>query len=215
MTLTLETKPREAGKDLDTLRKDGFIPAVYYGKKQEATPVALSQKDFLKVFEEAGESTVVTLKGEKDLDALIHDVSYHPVSGDVRHVDFYVFEEGQTVSIQVPLEFVGESEAVKQGAVLNKVLHEVEVEASPRDLPSSIEIDISVLVDINSQISVGSITLAEGVTMVTPVEEVIAVVNEAKEEVEEVPVEVEGEEGAAEEGDAAGEGEETTEEAGE
>ena len=186
--LKLITEKREGGKTVE----DAKIPAVFYGPKAESTPIWVNEIELLKVWKAAGESTVVTLSYEGvDHDTLIHDVDREPVRGKVRHVDFYVLEKGKKVEIAIPLEFVGVSEAVKTlGGSLVKVLHEVEIEAMPKDLPHDLEVDISALVDFESKILASDIKLPSGVTLKTDAEEVIALVAEAKEEVEEVPAEL-------------------------
>ncbi|MEI6042266.1 MAG: 50S ribosomal protein L25 [bacterium] len=186
--LKLITEKREGGKTVS----DAKIAAVFYGPKAESTPIWVNEVELLKVWKAAGESTVVTLSYEGvDHDTLIHDVDREPVRGKIRHVDFYVLEKGKKVEIAIPLEFVGVSEAVKTlGGNLVKVLHEIEIEAMPKDLPHDIEVDISSLVDFDSQIHAGDIKLPAGVTLITDADEVIALVAEAKEEVEETATEI-------------------------
>ncbi len=184
--ITLNAKKREK-KDNEKLKKDGFIPAVFYGKKEESTMISVPLNDFLKVWKEAGESSVITLEGEAGKkDALIKDVDFDPVTNIPRHADFYVFEEGHKLEVSVPLEFVGVSPAVKElGGILVKVLHELQIEAMPKDLPHEIEVDISRIVDFDSQIIAQDIKLPEGVSLVEDPEEVVALFSEAKEEEEE------------------------------
>lgn len=186
--LKLIIEKREGGKTV----ADAKIPAVFYGPKAESTPIWVNESEFTRVWKEAGESTVVTLSLDgEDHDTLIHDVDREPVKGLIRHVDFYVLEKGKKVEISIPLEFIGVSEAVKTlGGNLVKVLHEIEIEAMPKDLPHAIEVDISALVDFDSQIHAGDIKLPSGVTLKTDAEEVVALVAEAKEESEEAPAEI-------------------------
>ena len=137
MTTTLTVKVRTAlGKSSKKLGVSGMLPAIFYGPKEEATAIEVSMREFEKVLKEAGESTVVVLQGiGADKEALIHSVDTDPVSGVIRHADFYILEKGKKVEVHVPIEFTGESPAVKQGANLVKVLHEIEVEALPANLP--------------------------------------------------------------------------------
>src|SRR5581483_2294979 len=145
MELTVEK--RDKNLNLNTLRKAGKLPAVVYGRSEESTPIAVDRKIFEKLYKDAGESTVITLKGlGGDKDALIHEVSVHPVSGEAIHADFYAIQKGQTVTVAVPLEFEGVSPAVKDlGGTLVKVMHELEIECEPKDLPQHIMVDISSL----------------------------------------------------------------------
>ncbi len=173
----------------DALKKKGMIPAVFYGKKQQSTPISLMLSDFLKVWKKAGESSVVTLNMGKDkFDCLIYEVDLDPIKDIPRHADFYVFEEGQKLKIKVPIEFIGVAPAVKDlGGVLVKVMHDMEIEASPKDLPQKIEVDISSLANIDSQILIGSLTLPKGVSLASnKKDEVVASVYMPKEEVVEL-----------------------------
>ena len=188
--LELEVEARKAGKR-GILKEAGKIPAVFYGRKEQSTPVAVSLKDFKKVFKEAGESTVVSLKGVgEEKEALIHDVDFEPITGEPRHADFYVIEKGRKVQVKVPLNFIGVSPAVKEmGGTLVKVLHEIEIEAMPKDLPHEIEVDISALLNFESKIDVQDIKLPSGVEILTKPDEVVALVSEIKEEELEKPPE--------------------------
>ena len=163
------------------------MPAVFYGKKEKSTPVIISKAEFKKVWREAGESSVIDLVGKNiEAEALIYDVDLDPVTDEPRHADFYVFEKGKKIEISVPLEFIGVAPAVKDmGGTLVKVMHEIEIEALPKDLPHNISVDISSLVNFDSQILAKDVKLPQGVALVTKSEEVIASVYETKEEVEE------------------------------
>jgi large subunit ribosomal protein L25 len=183
--LKLSLEKRDGGAQ--EARSKGFIPGVFYGPKAEATSVSILEAEFMKVWRKAGESSVITLTGiGEDHDALIHDVSTDAVTDKVIHVDFYVIEKGKKVEVSVPLEFVGEAPAVKTlGGSLIKVMHELEIEAMPKDLPHAIEVDISALVDFESQIKVADIKLPSGVIAKADAEEVVALAQPAKEETEE------------------------------
>ena len=182
---TLKVEKRDSKESLNELRASGKIPAVFYGPKDPATSIKLSLSDFKKAWREAGESTVIALEGEGiDAEVLIHSVDFHPVTDVPVHTDFYAIEKGKKLEVDVPIEFIGISPAVKDmGAVLVKVLHEVEIEALPKDLPHKLVVDISSLVNFDSVLTAGDIKLPEGVTLNIKLEEVIASVYEPQEEV--------------------------------
>ncbi len=187
--LNLQVAKRESNETVAGIRNRGAIPAVVYGPKQPSTPITVGEKDFRRVFKQAGETTVVTIDGlDGSIDALIHEIDVHPVTGAFRHADFYALEKGKKVQINIPLEFTGESEAVKTlGGTLVKVLREIEIEALPKDLPHVITVDISPLATLDSQISADQLALPTGVTLISKPEEVVAAITVAKEEpVEEV-----------------------------
>lgn len=184
-------KREKTGKTTRALMREGSLAAVVYGPKQAATPITLSRKEFDKVFREAGESSVIELTGlGETLQVLVHDIDHDPVKSVPRHVDFYAIERGAKVEVAVPLTFIGESPAVKAGANLVKVLHELEIEAAPADLPRDIEVDISVLAAIGDQIHVSDLKIPKGVTVKVDSEEVVALIQEVEEEVVEAPAAV-------------------------
>ena len=186
--ITLQVEKRDLKSPLGELRKSGKIPAVFYGKKEASTPIQLSQAVFEKTLKEAGESTILHLEGNNiDVDVLIHEVDLDPVTDKPRHADFYAIEKGKKLEISIPLEFIGVAPAVKElGGILVKVMHEVEIEALPKDLPHNITVDISSLKTFDDVIAASDIKLPEGVTLKVKPEEVIASVYEPKEEVAEV-----------------------------
>lgn len=182
--LKLTIKERDIKDNVASFREKGLLPCVYYGPKEKSTAVVASHAEFIKILRQAGESTVIVLEnGEKEVEVLIHEVSYDPVRGDIIHVDFYVPEKGKTVEVEVPIEFVGVAGAVKDmGGTLVKVLHGLEVEALPKDLPKNVTVDISVLKDLESQILAKDIKLPAGVALITDPEEVVASISVSEEE---------------------------------
>ena len=182
MELTIEK--RDITTNPNTLRRAGKVPAVIYGRSQESTPITLDRKIFEKLFREAGESTVITLKGlGADKDALINEVTVHPVTGVALHADFYIIQKGQTVTVSVPLEFEGVSPAVKDlGATLVKVMHELEIECEPKDLPQHIVVDISTLKKLEDKIEVKDLKLPASAKLSIDLDEAVALVTMADEE---------------------------------
>ncbi len=147
-------------------KKDGCIPAVYYGAHQAATSIFVDFIEFNKVLASAGESSSITLKTEHGNEtAMIQDVQLHPVKGQVIHVDFYVLEKGQKVHVKTPIVFVGESAAVKAGGVLVKVMQELSVEGDSAILPQEFTVDLSALATNKDVISAGDIKLPAGVEL--------------------------------------------------
>lgn len=160
--MSITTAPR-AKKET---KKEGFIPAVYYGSHSKATSVFVDAKEFAKVLASEGASSSVTLVTEHGKEvAMIQDVQLHPVKSHVIHADFYVLEKGQKVHVKTPIEFTGESAAVKAGGVLVKVMYELSVEGDPTKLPHEFIVDISALVDNHSVIHVSDIKLPAGVEL--------------------------------------------------
>lgn len=184
--LTLKAETRDTSSNIDTERKAGKIPAVFYGKKEASTPIYVPKVDFLKVWKEAGESSVVTLKTHAgDKESLIKEVEVDPISGNPIHADFYVFEKGHKVELEIPIEFEGESAAVKsQGGILTKVLHTLKIEADPTKAPHHLIINVSVLENIGDQVTAGELTLPHGVELKENLDEVVVLVAAPREEKE-------------------------------
>ena len=183
--LELQTENREVfGKKLKPFRKQGKLPAVLYGPKEKSQPLFVSLKDFKKLWREAGESTVIQLNLEKSKkEVLIQDVAVDPIKDEPVHVDFYAVQMDKPIEASVALEFSGISPAVKNlGGVLVKVMHEIEVEALPKNLPHELVVEISKLEKFEDKILAKDIILPEGVKLIASPEEVIALVEEPREE---------------------------------
>lgn len=187
--IVLNAELRDKEVNLEKLRKEGKIPAVFYGKKTESTPITLSKNEFVKAWHDAGESGVVSIKTPKStVDTLIHEVDLDPVTDIPRHADFYVFEKGKKVEVDVPLEFVGVSPAVKDlGGSLVKALHEIKISSDPTNIPHEIAVDIATLVDFDSKIVAGDLKLPSGVDLIENPEEVVAAIAKPKEEEKDEP----------------------------
>lgn len=213
--LTLEVKARDSKESADEIRSQGLVPAVFYGRTESPTSISIDAKRFGHVLREAGQTSVVTLKGNGiEKDTLIHDVQVHAVTGLPLHADFYVLEKGKKITINIPLEFEGEAPAEKLGHILVKALHEIEIEVAPQELPHSLSVDISKLENVGDHILASQIKLPPSAELKTDPEEIVISITEAVEEkLDEapeavVPAEVIGEKEAAE-----GEGAEGSEEA--
>jgi large subunit ribosomal protein L25 len=156
-------------ENLSKIRENGEIPAIVYGGKlTESISVSVNREDFKRVWKTAGGSTTITLivDGKKH-DVLIHDFQIDPRTDMVIHADFMAIDANTEVTVEVELEFTGTSPAAKSGiGHLEKMLHEVTVEALPKDLPHHIGVDISGLANIGDQIHVADLVVPKGVTIV-------------------------------------------------
>ncbi|KKW24370.1 MAG: 50S ribosomal protein L25 [Candidatus Kaiserbacteria bacterium GW2011_GWB1_52_6] len=185
--IELEVRSRDAKESTATLRERGVVPAIFYGPKEAATPIAIEARLLERVWKEAGETTIVKLGGiGEPKDTLIHDVQFHPVTGKVLHADFYVLEKGKKVKIDVPLEWEGIAPAEKAGHVVVKALHEIEIEVAPAELPHHLMVDLAALANVGDRILVGDIELPASATLITPADEIVASVTEFKEEAAEI-----------------------------
>jgi len=187
ITLTAE-KRNVFGKKLAKERTAGKLPVVVYGPKDSSESYFVETAVFKKVYRQAGESSVITFDaaGTKK-DVLIHEVTFQPSTGEPVHVDFYAIEKGKKINVNVPLRFEGEAPAIKLEGIVVKVLHEVEIEAMPANLPHELVVDLTKLETLESQITVSDLPVPMGVEVLTSGEEVIASITVDKEE-EEAPV---------------------------
>lgn len=186
-TFTLEAKKRTTiGRKTDLLRSEGVLPAVVYGSGVEPTSIELRRTEFVKVYSEAGESTVITLSVDgSPLNVLVQDIQVHPMRGEVIHADFRALDMTQKIEAEVKIEFVGESKAVETfGGTLVRNLDTLSVKALPIHLVSSIEVDLSPLVTFDDVILVSSVVAPEGIEMMNDPEELIATVTPPRSDAE-------------------------------
>ncbi|MFZ2038421.1 MAG: 50S ribosomal protein L25 [Minisyncoccia bacterium] len=186
--IKIDVTKRDLKTSPDFLRSNNNVPAIFYGKKQSATPITVSKSQFKKVWREAGETSIVTLEGDGvDIQALIYEVKLDPVTDQPIHVDFYAFDKDQVLEIKVPVEFIGIAPAVRDlGGVLIKVMHEIEIAALPKDLPHGLTVDIATLTTMDSVIKAKDVILPAGVTLKSNPEDAVASITKIEEEVIEV-----------------------------
>lgn len=190
LTLSVTKRTTSGSKVAKALRSAGELPAVVYGAVKETQPITLKTVEFEKVWKSAGESTLISLDGlGSETLVLIQDVTTDPLYNTPIHADFLAVNADKPVEVDVPLVFVGVAPAEKElGGTLVKVMHEIEIEALPKNLPHEIEVDISSLKTFDDQVRVADLVLPKGVTVRVGESEVVALVQEVK-EVEEVPAE--------------------------
>ncbi len=189
----IEASVREVfGRKVKRLRAEGILPASVYGKDFKSISVQMDGKMANVAFNELGESGLFDLKV-----VFFKNPQYHPVTGEILHIDLYKVNLKEKTTVDVPVELIGESQSVKMGNVLMHIVDSVEVEALPTDLPEKFELDIGKLMTLEDMITVADIAYDKTkMTIVTDADQVIAKTEEPKEEeivVAEAPPEVEGE----------------------
>ncbi|MFA5072257.1 MAG: 50S ribosomal protein L25, partial [Candidatus Pacearchaeota archaeon] len=142
---------------------------------------------FEKVFKDVGETLIDLEVDGKKYSALIYDTQVNPLTQELIHVDFYQPNLKEEVETEVPIELVGEAPALKLGGTLIMNMKEISVSALPKDLPSKIIIDVSVLNTFEDAITVKDIKLPAGVTIeIDNPEEIIVQVVEPEDVEEEL-----------------------------
>ena len=190
-TLEIQANARSAGgkNHARRLRRSGKIPAVLYGPKTQAVALELDKKDFSTRVALLQGSHLVRLKSSvpalAEKVALVKEMQFHPISGDVTHADLYEVDLAAKIQVQVPLRFVGKAAGVTRGGILQPIVREVEVECLPMDIPGFFNVDVSAL-DIGDSIHVEEIQMPADVTLVF--ESNFAVVTVVTPTVEEAPV---------------------------
>lgn len=189
-TLEIQANARAAGSKNQArrLRRSGKIPAILYGPKTQAVALELDKKDFSTRVALLEGSHLVRLKSSvpalAEKVALVKEMQFHPISGDVTHADLYEVDLAAKIQVQVPLRFVGKAAGVTRGGILQPIVREVEVECLPMDIPGFFNVDVSAL-DIGDSIHVEEIQMPEGVALVF--ESNFAVVTVVTPTVEEAP----------------------------
>ncbi len=164
--LSLVAVTRDPKTDLRTIRGNsntkGSVPGVIYGKKVASTPIQIDTSDLLRVFREAGFSHIieVTLEGKKH-QAIIHDVDVHPVSGQFLHFDLLAVSATDKLNVTVPITLTGESQAARDGAIIDHVLQDIEIRCLPSDIPTELTADISKLEKVGDAVHISDLGLDE------------------------------------------------------
>jgi large subunit ribosomal protein L25 len=196
----VQAKVREGrGKnDARRARREGMVPITVYGGGAETVAAIAPLRDLAAILRtEAGRNTIFTIdvEGVGVSEVMFHDRQIDPVKGRLIHADLTRLVKGQKIEVTVPLHLTGEPIGVreKQG-VLEQIIREIEIKCEPREIPDTLEVDVSNL-DVHDVLHVSDIPVSEAVEILTDPDQVIATVGIVKEEAAPAPA-VEGEEPA-------------------
>ena len=189
------------------MRREGKTPASVYGRGIKSIPIQVETKKLEQILIKAGGTDLISLSVEGStvpVNVLVREVQKEPLSDTLLHVDFYQVDMLQKIKAGIPLHFTGEAPVLKmKNTSIIHLMDELNVEALPDHLPHRIEIDLTVLLEVDQSIHVKDIQLSSDVTILSDPEQVVAKAIEAKVEAEVVEApkaEVTGEEVAAAEG---------------
>jgi large subunit ribosomal protein L25 len=196
-----EKTGKEAAKKL---RQQGLVPVIVYNEGKDSIPLTIADVDLIHALRTAaGENVIINLniknnKKKEEKTVIIKDIQYHPIKGDVLHVDFGQISLTQNITVKVPVELKGEPIGVKrdQGA-LEHILWEIEVQCLPTNIPEKIEVKVDEM-KIGDIVHVKDLQVEEGIEILNDGEDAIAVVEPPKKE-EELPEEEEVEAAEVEE----------------
>lgn len=187
-TIHLKAKKRDiVGKKTKLVRLEGNIPAVLYGHDMKPLNLTVDLKSFKKAFAKAGSSSLVDLIVDEKpaIKVLVQEPQIHPVSAEPLHTDFYKIKMTEKIETEIPLEFIGESSAVKDqdgNLITNK--KEIKIKCLPNDLIPKIEVDVSVLKTFEDKILVKDLLIPSALEILDEQEDVVAVATPPRSEEE-------------------------------
>jgi len=193
-TVEIQIEPRETGTKGKTkrLRRDGKLPGIFYGPKAQTVPLEVDRKDFMSRVADLEGSHLIRIKSGSpllaDKVALVKEMQFHPVTGEVLHADFYEVDLSAKIRVKVPLHFVGKAVGVVRGGILQPIVREVEVECLPMDIPEFFNVEVSEL-DIGDSLHVTGLAMPEGVVAAS--ESDLTLVTVVPPSIEEAPTPVE------------------------
>ena len=203
-TLAFSVRKENGKGPSGRFRRSGKIPSVVYGRRDPLS-IVIDEHEFGSKFKAVSESTIIKLESpESAIEVLVKDYQEDIVSGRITHIDFYEVDQSRALRARVAVHVRGSSQGVREGGLLETLIHDLEIECLPKDLPEDIVVDVTPLM-IGQSIHVRDLPPMDGVRVVTSPDQVVCTVLVKKAEVEVAPVEAvaEGEAAVAAEGEAA------------
>jgi large subunit ribosomal protein L25 len=190
-TATLSAEMRnDRGKGVARkLRAAGRVPGVIYGHGREPQSLSLVARDLDKLLSHiAAGSTVIDLTlGKATTKTLIREIQRHPFKKQILHIDFMELVAGEKVIVDIPLVFVGVPEGVRlSGALLEQIVHSIEVNVDPSSIPNHIDVDVTNLA-MGHSLHVRDLVLPEGLEVLTDEDTTICAVIAPRAVLEETP----------------------------
>lgn len=184
----LDAKSREErGRKVNKGRREGLVPSVVYGRGVESKSLWVNALDLKRLLRKSGESTIIDLlvDGKDGRNVLIHEIQRNGISNQFTHIDFFQVRMDEKIETEVELVFIGESKAVKEsGGILVKNIDKVSVKCLPADLPSHIDVDISIIDSFDKHLTIGDLEVSDKVEMDIDPETVVALVTPPRTEEE-------------------------------
>jgi large subunit ribosomal protein L25 len=179
-TATLSATKRDGtGKGVArSLRRDGQIPGVIYGRTRDAQPLAINARELLRLLERiSAENTVIDLTIDGSMArTLIRQIQRHPLKRDIIHVDLQELIAGEKVEVKIPIVLQGIPAGVRtDGGILDQIMRELRVRVDPANIPARFEVDVTQL-NIGHSLHLNEITIPEGVEVLEDDEATIATV---------------------------------------
>ena len=202
LTLSAETRTTVKNRKGENyrLRREGKIPAIVYGAR-EPMMISVNEQEFSQKFKVINENVIVTLEmGKTTCDVLVKDYQEDLLLNKIVHLDFYAIDPNRILRTRIPVRLIGSAKGAKEGGILEQLLHEIDVECLPQNMPEKIELDVSDL-DIHHSIHVSDLVALADVKFLNAPDQVVCHVVTKAAEIEEAP-KVEAIAGAPVEGEA-------------
>ena len=178
-TLNLRTRSGSGKGAARKLRRAGRVPGVIYGGGEGTVLVSMETREALNLFQAISvENTVLDLLvDDREAErALVREVQAHPFRTELLHVDFLRVQRGVAIEVQVPVHVIGVPEGVRQGGMLEHVVHDIPVKCVPSLIPAAIEVDVAAL-EAGDVLRAGDLPMPEGVeSLIDPNRAICAVV---------------------------------------
>lgn len=185
MAVSLKAKKRDnlTRGATNEIRSEGGIPAVVYGKGEEALTVSVDSIELLKTVRDEGRNAIITLDVEdsEPVDVMLHEYQTDPIKGDVIHADFYIVDLTEEMDVEVPLRLEGDPSGVRDGGILQQPLYELQIRVKPRDIPEEIVVNVEEL-KIGDSLSVADLPKSDLYEYLDEEETTVAVVLAPQEE---------------------------------
>lgn len=164
-TIKATERARTGSGALNAMRREGFVPSVVYGASENKN-VKVNAKEFTDLLNAAASSQVLLnleIEGSKAQQVFLQDLQFDALSGAILHADFLAVTEETVLTAKLPMVLLGEPKGVKAGGALEQLVHTIKVKAFPKDLPETIEADVTGL-DLSESLTIADVQFPEGVT---------------------------------------------------
>lgn len=192
MDLNVRLRKVKGKMAVKKVRSQDRIPGILYGRGFNSVPVDIDTRALQKALLVSGDTHLIDLvidsgSGTNTEKSLVKSVQRHPVTGRIQHIDFYRVVMTEKIEVEVPLALTGVPVGIKLGGVLEKRMDSIRVRCLPDQIPDKFVVDVAAL-DVGQSLHVSNLTVPTGVGILTPLEQVLAVVTEVKQEEVAAPV---------------------------
>jgi len=180
--LSIKKRNIQGSSSSRRMRTEGVLPGIMYGSDDEPNPVEMSLHQVEQILKNHNSDTLlieVDLENEGSTRVLMKEVQYHPVTSSILHVDLQRVVAGKPIQVDIAVELKGEPEGVKSGGLLDHITHTISIECLPKDMITSVEVDISNL-EIGNTLSVSDINLPSQIKILSDENLLIVSVNAPK-----------------------------------